>query len=241
MTLGMINAVPIESILQRIPDANLRNAYRNALEHFSAEHPSLLENPDTLAHFLNPQEASHSQGIGYATLVQQVGFGRLHADEYVAAAYLLASVSSRYGVSNSLFRINPLRAEHLILLQEQENVLVSLRSANIQNQTAALTTLRDATGMEDSILEYLQYFDSLPPQIQMTWSAMEAYPDHGVRTNFLDLRSRLGFPDEFYRRYVAHLGNFEAQDLKPEVESRRLQQCREEPEEPVCAPNDPSC
>lgn len=241
MTLGVINGVPIESILQRIPNANLREAYQNALEHFSAEHPSLLQNPEELARYLNPRVMTHAQGITYTTLAEQVGHGRLHADEYVAAAYLLASVSSRYGVSNGLFRMNPLRAEHLILLQEQENSLGPLRRVNPQNRVEMLTALRDANELGDGVLEFIRHFGSLSPAIQNAWSALEVYQDHGVQTGFLDLRNGLEFPENFYRQHLAHLGVFEVEDLKPEVRARRIEQCREEPEEPACAPNDPSC
>lgn len=241
MTLGNINGVPIESILQRIPDANLREAYRNALEHFSAEHPDLLENPAALAHYLNPRISTHAEGIAYQTLAEQVGRGRLHADEYVAAAYLLASLSSRYRVSNGLFRINPLRAEHLILIQEQDAVLGPLRRVNPQSRLEILTALREANEVGDGVLEFIRYFQNLSPAIQNAWSALEVYQDHGVQTGFLDLRNRLEFPENFYRQHVAHLGIFEAEDLKPEQQTRGIQQCREEPEEPVCAPNDPSC
>lgn len=241
MTLGRINGVSIESILQQIPDENLRAAYHHALEHFNSDHPRLLENPDTLARYLNPRVATYSEGISYATMAEQVSHGRLHADEYVAAAYLLSRLSSHYGVSNSLFRMNPLRAEHLILLQEQEAVLGPLRRVNLQNHVEMLTALRDATEVGDGVLEYLQYFDSLPPQLQMTWSALEAFPDHGVQTRFLDLRNRVEFSENFYRNHVAHLGTFEADELKPEPQMTNIGQCRDEAEEPVCAPQDPSC
>jgi len=239
MTLGNINGVPIHSILQRIPDARLRQAYQDALEHFSSEHPNLLENGEALAHYLNPRISTHSEGIGYQTLEEQVGRGRLHADEYVAAAYLLASLSSPSRVSNGLFRINPLRAEHLILLQQQDRSLDILRRASPQDQTAMLTALRDATELGDGVLEYLDYFEGMSAGTRAAWASLELYEDHGVRTNFLDLRSRQEFPEEYYRRHVASLGLFEAEEAKPSAPRPGAAQPAED--QPPCAPDDPSC
>lgn len=243
MTLGAINGRSIETILEGIPDANLRAAYRNALEYLSLGHPGLLENPDQLALFLNAR-VSEGQGIDYQSLSEAVSHGRLHADEYVAAAYLLASSTQRYSVANGLFCINPLWAEHLVLWREQEDVLGSLRRSNTENHVEMLTALRDANDIGDGVLEYLQYFHALSPEVRAAWSALETYRDHGTQTDFLDLRTQLEYAESFYQRHVMTSGAFEVEEIKPEnrgvvIIPQFLQW--QETDEPVCAPNDPSC
>lgn len=264
MTLGAINGISIESILQRIPDTHLRTAYRDALERFSTTHSSALADREQLAEFLSPtlhrigeNPSTQARSVDYNTFFNAISDGSVHGDEYVAAAYLLAAMqnsSSLVRVNSSLFRMNPLWQEHQVLLDQFD--FIRDESREVMSEGDRVSHLGSANHIIQNAQSYIRHVDALPREVVQAWSALETYRDAGLGTHFLDLQDRtlrVGEENENFRishhmsvsQFQDYLDAFEAGTPKQFPASNR--QClindhlNSNRLEPFCAPNDPSC
>lgn len=267
MVLGNINGVPVESILQAIPNPQLRQAYHHALESLVAtQGAQVLQSTDRLLeslHTLSGAPGPHNYVIDQSSFYNQIASGHIHGDQYVAAAYVLAAVigsRSDIRVDSGLFRINPLWQEHLTYL----NLFEDVREAHAHLRETPIADLTMTIGSTPPIVRsaqaYIRYMNEMNNADSQAWSALEVHSDSGLARSFIDLEYRFRqnreVSEEFrqIRRMTSEqfhefMESFEAGIPKSEPSGNSVsasQTVVPPPEgnlsiEPPCAPNDPSC
>ncbi len=259
MTLGNIDGRSIDSILQRIPNTSLRQAYHDALESLVAERGAgVLQNSDSLlavldTHCVNSNNPTHS--IDSFSFYSKIAQGNIHGNQYVAAAYVLAAISGsrpEIQVDPGLFRINPLWQEHLTYLNLFEDVQQVHGHFRETSPSELTITIGSAPPIVRGAQSYIRYVNQMNPADVQAWASLETYRDSGLPRQFADLEYRFQMSaqlDEDFRvargmtraQFLDFMESFEAGAPKSEPDEAHSQTPQTPVQNPVnLSPSSPS-